>query len=112
MVIEPLLYPFKLFNNPIIKSALDVKVNEFKYGYLKLCCTTCNSKRKSLGDYYTYYLPRRNEITLCDIHMKEIFTFTENEIIKLYEKLFNKYILFGDFNLDIDSINYIFKLIL
>lgn len=84
--------------------------NEFYY------CVICDNKyQKQKIKYYDYYFPTKyNEylegITLCSLHMENIFNLAEKKIFDMYNILLYKYQLIKCFNVDIDSTNYIFIL--
>lgn len=97
---------------------------EDTYSYSCLLCSTTEDM-SSLTRYH-HYCPENNKqrimygdfkysrgLDLCSKHMGMVVILAEQTIINTYNDLFNKYRLFKHFNaLDIDSINYIFNLIL
>lgn len=86
--------------------------------YFRTNCLNCMQNSMSQNNCYVYCLPNGKkwyqvgyDIWLCPDHMKHVVTFAENKIYEMYIILFNKYKLFKHFPLDIDSINYILKIL-
>ena len=86
-------------------------------------CSLCNLKDCSATYYYYYpklydcYYPspkiydkdkQFEDRILCTLYMKRIYDFAEECIVKMYNILFYKYILF-QYKSNMDIVNYIFK---